>query len=99
MEWSMEIYLKTPEGNKIVFDSKPYGSLEFSFMPTPNLCQLYDLTTDPKETRNLFHDPANEATKRDLYTRLGRFRILMPPPTFEELSPKDKEALRALGYL
>jgi len=76
--------------------------------------ELYDLTTDPAETRNIAGDPRFAARERELHARLEAFVADAGGPrpfpdsathaepargAFGDLDPESVELLRELGYL
>ncbi len=61
-------------------------------LPIP---ELYDLTADPGETKNLFQDRPREA--HDLAAALPRESVW--PPAADSIAPDEAAELRSLGYL
>jgi hypothetical protein len=59
--------------------------------------ELFDLEEDPRERRNLA--AANPDTLRELAARLEAWRERGTQAGPAEVSPEDREALRALGYV
>jgi arylsulfatase A-like enzyme len=65
---------------------------------------LYDLSTDPRETRNLIDERPDTARRLADRLREWRKRMLLSREFFEageaaDLSPEEIERLRSLGYL
>jgi broad specificity phosphatase PhoE len=64
--------------------------------------ELYDLASDPHETRNLLEEGATEHAQRlraALEQRVAELRRHEVAPVAPELDPQTREELRALGYL
>ncbi len=67
--------------------------------------ELVDLTTDPQETRDASHDPANRPILRRLRSIARRWRsdlAIFPPARFDDVAEMDNETterLRVLGYI
>jgi tetratricopeptide (TPR) repeat protein len=70
------------------------GGLKYVELPLP---ELYDLTADPKEERNLATSRPQELDR--LRARLAELRAQDPGPTRAAESRETRERLRALGYL
>ena len=65
---------------------------------------LYDLQSDPRETRSLFHDPAAAESKRDLTTAMGALLSSSPPDwiskeRWDEKTGRDGGVRWALGQI
>jgi arylsulfatase A-like enzyme len=69
------------------------------YAPDAEAWQLYDMDVDPDETRNLYRPdhPAVPGLKKQLEVWL-QASALVPPPQ-PNLSERDREALKALGYI
>lgn len=72
------------------------GKMKFVDAPKP---ELYDLKKDPKEENNLFQKEKQIALKmkKELDNLIERFSSKIS--SRRELSPKEEETLRALGYV
>ena len=73
--------------------------LERRIEERPHGTEVFDLVSDPKETTNLIAQRPDEARRLAAVLRVWRTSRGGAPAAPPELSPADREALRALGYV
>ena len=66
--------VRTPDHKLIFFHGLPLDAAGAKGPPTPPHWELYDLTADPHETRNVIADPAHAGTARRLRDRLDALK-------------------------
>ena len=108
--------LRPTEGREIFSETTVWWSAEewmysvildgIKLIQRPNLNRfhLFDLSSDPGETKDLFNDPAYREQAEDLQRVLARLRDedlldLGPISPPDELTEDEKEKLRSLGYV
>ena len=71
----------------------------WKYIETPSGGELFDLSADPGETRNVREEQRATADALAAELRAWRERTESHPRAQQQISPEDKERLRALGYV
>lgn len=96
LRWSVQVYQQDGDRQIPLLTS---GPLAAAFEPTPNYLELYDLQDDPGETRNLIHESQYQKKREKLEVLAKKYTSGKTQSNSEELSDKDRQTLRTLGYL
>ena len=72
-----------------------YKLVRFYDEPAPNYWELFDLSKDPKEMRDVYQDPAYAETKAQLEAELNRLRRELKVPEFDPVETLIKPAAPA----
>jgi arylsulfatase A-like enzyme/Tfp pilus assembly protein PilF len=74
------------------------ATANWKFIRTPEV-ELYELSSDPQETRNLAADRPEQVRKMDEELKLLEGTMTATAAAAVELSSKERQALASLGYL
>jgi len=76
---------------------------KFGVPPDTAKIELFDLTSDPNETKNLYHKHTRLVKKlqKELSSiiKIVKYNLKQKSPKKNRLSPKELETLKSLGYL